>query len=81
MSRYNETKLLVLHFLERVDEATAGETASHLERRRESISMALLRYHRWGLVNRHWDDSGTYVYSISDKGLNRLYWLEEQILE
>ena len=80
-NKYNETKLLVLLHLESVDVATAGETASSLGMSRESMSMALLRYHRWGLVNRHWDDSGFYLYSISDKGLERLYWLEEQYLE
>ena len=80
-NKYNETKLLVLFHLERVDEDTAGGIASHLGMRRESISMALLRYHEYGLVNRCRKGSRTYFYSISEKGLERLYWLEDQYLE
>ena len=80
MSGFNQTKLLVLLHLERVDEVSAGEIAFAGGQSRESISMALLRYHRYGLVNRRRNGSGVYLYSISDKGLERLYWLEEQYL-
>lgn len=76
-SRYNETKLLVLLRLEGGSEKLASEIASELGKSHESIAMALLRYKQWRLVNRH-RIGGAYLYSITEKGLERLYWLEDQ---
>jgi len=53
MSGYNEAKLEILDALHEPGEATALIVFDHLDRTRESVGMALLRYHRQGLVSRY----------------------------
>ena len=40
-----------------------------------AVRMALVRYYKQGLLNRE-RRSGMFVYSISERGLRRLEWLE-----
>jgi DNA-binding transcriptional regulator PaaX len=79
--RYNQLKLVVLqilttdgwcdsnHIIERV-QSEVGLSASP-----RAVRMALLRYHRYGLLHRKWR-SGEYAYTLSDRGAGRLLWLK-----
>ena len=78
--RYNELKTAILHVL-----TTDGWCDSNkiIERARSelglsasprAVRMALLRYHRYGLVHREWR-RGEYAYRLSDRGARRLVWL------
>jgi DNA-binding transcriptional regulator PaaX len=42
-----------------------------------AVRMALVRYYRQGLLKRV-RSAGQFTYSITDRGLRRLQWLEEQ---
>ena len=80
--RYNQLKTAVLHVL-----TTEGWCDSNhiIERARielglsvssRAVRMALLRYHRYGLIHREWR-RGQFAYSLSDRGAKRLVWLRE----
>ena len=74
LSFYNERKLDIL----RIAESEAGITSNSLADLMDSkaASMALMRYHRMGLLSRS-RDGGEYVYVITERGLERLEYLEE----
>ena len=40
-----------------------------------AVRMALLRYHRYGLLHREWRH-GQYQYRLSDRGARRILWLK-----
>jgi DNA-binding GntR family transcriptional regulator len=78
--KYNELKTTILNLL-----TTEGWCDSNqiIERARSesglpassrAVRMALLRYHRHGLLHREWR-RGEYVYKLSDRGARRLVWL------
>ena len=78
-SGYNELKLGILEEAHNWEEITAGEMAETLGRNHPSIAMAMLRYHRMGLLSRYttnWKNEK--VYALTDRGLERLDWLMEQ---
>ena len=75
--KYNEAKKEILDALERLGESTAVEIARYLGRSHESTSMALLRYHRQGLLSRETIVARTKVYTITDRGSKRLEYLSE----
>lgn len=77
-SGYNELKLEVLEEFENWDEITASDMAKTLGRTHPSIAMALLRYHRHGLLSRYTIHRNEKVYSLTARGLERLDWLMEQ---
>ena len=77
MSRYNEAKREILEALEDLGEATAEEVAGFLGRSHESVSMALLRYHRQGLVSRQTLEGRTKIYQLTQRGMERLWYLVE----
>ena len=81
MSGYNEAKLAILTELDEVGEATAGDIAEYLTKSHESISMALLRYHRQGLVSRYTVEGRTKVYEITERGIERLEYLSSRARE
>ncbi|MCJ7457265.1 hypothetical protein MUP07_11090 [Candidatus Bathyarchaeota archaeon] len=78
--RYNELKTAILQVLttegwcdsNRVIERARSEL--RLPATPRAIRMALLRYHRYGLLHREWR-SGEYSYRLSDRGARRLVWL------
>ena len=70
---FNEFKLLILEALEG-GESAAGDLASLGSR--EAVSMALMRYHRMGLLHRRREGHG-YVYSLSQRGIERLEYLRD----
>ena len=77
-SGYNELKLEILEEAENWEEVTAGDMAAALGRTHHSVSMAMLRYHRHGLLSRYTIHRNEKVYALTDRGLERLEWLREQ---
>lgn len=78
-SSYNELKLEVLEEADNWDEFTVGDMAKALGRTHCSIAMAVLRYHRHGLLSRYTTNrKNEKVYALTDRGLERLDWLMEQ---
>jgi hypothetical protein len=79
--RYNELKTVILDLLtteewcgsNRIIERARSE--SGLSGSSRAVRMALLRYHRYGLLHREWR-RGEYVYKLSDRGARRLAWLK-----
>ena len=79
--RYNELKTAILDLLategwcdsNRIIERARSESALSASSR--AVRMALLRYHRYGLLHREWR-RGEYVYKLSDRGARRLAWLK-----
>jgi len=79
--RYNELKTVILDLLttegwcdsNRIIERARSESA--LSGSSRAVRMALLRYHRHGLLHREWR-RGEYVYKLSDRGARRLVWLK-----
>lgn len=82
-STYNELKICVLSLLKEQEELSSKATTVALctllgrEASLRSIEMALLRYHRLGLLERT-GRRGAYVYKLSEKGRRRLEWLASQ---
>ncbi len=78
--RYNELKTAILHVLttegwcdsNRIIQRTRSELGLSVSCR--AVRMALLRYHRYGLLHREWR-RGEYAYRLSDRGARRLVWL------
>ena len=78
--KYNELKTTILNLLttegwcdsNRIIERARSE--SGLPTSSRAVRMALLRYHRYGLLHREWRQ-GQYVYRLSDRGARRLIWL------
>jgi len=78
--RYNELKTIILHILTTEGWCNSNQiiarVRSELGRSASSraVRMALVRYHRHGLLHREWH-GGAYVYRLSDRGARRLVWL------
>ena len=75
MAGYNDVKKEILAILDEMGELTAREAAGIVGRSHESVAMALLRYHRQGLVSRYTREGKTRVYKLTDKGVERLEYL------
>jgi hypothetical protein len=79
--RYNQLKTVILGLLttegwcdsNRIIERVQSEFG--LLGSTRAVRMALLRYHRHGLLHREWR-RGEYVYRLSDRGARRLVWLK-----
>lgn len=79
---YNERKLEVLLVLSTIIEGTSFTVAVMLGCAHETAAMALLSYHRQGLLSRYQlPGSRARVYSLTDRGYERLEWLQEQARE
>ena len=72
---YNERKLLVLRAVYELQEATVYDVWIYLDEdvSYSAIGMSLLRLHRQGLLYRY---SYPKIYSLSERGVERLNWLE-----
>ena len=78
MSGYNERKLEVLTALSELFEGTSFTVSTMVGCSHEAAAMALLRYHQMGLATRYkLEGSRTRVYSLTNKGWDRLHWLQE----
>lgn len=73
---YNERKLVVLSAVYELEEATVSDVWEAMDDyvSLSAIGMSLLRYHRQGLLNRRGGKEK--IYEITNKGLERLEWLE-----
>lgn len=79
MHRYNEMKLVVLTYAAHHQSFTAAQLASHLNMPRHYARTYLLNYHRMSLLSRH--KNHVYWYRLSQKGLERLQWLQSVMPE
>ena len=87
MRGYNETKILALRFICEAGEATANQVADYLDFTPAGASSYLRKLNRQGLINRRKLQVGRRllrerVYWMSEKGSQRLAWLEarEEVL-
>ena len=76
MSGYNEAKHEILTIIDEMVEATSRDIADITDRSIYNASINLSRYHKQGLLNRYRLE-GQYHYSLSDRGIERLEWLDE----
>jgi DNA-binding transcriptional regulator PaaX len=81
---YNELKLTVLQLFSTHGPMNSGMLIKTLVESKtitldiHALRMALMRYYKQGLLKRE-RSGGTYKYTISDRGIQRLRWLEEQV--
>ena len=82
MSGYNERKLEVLIALSELREGTSLTVSTRVGCSHEAAAMALLSYHRMGLAARYkLEGTRARVYTLTEKGWERLQWLQEQVEE
>jgi len=74
---YNDLKREILEEADNCEEVTAGDMARTLGYTHPSVAMALLRYHRQGLLSRYTIHRNEKVYAITERGRERLEWLKE----
>jgi len=79
---YNRLKSLILrliseHGLMDANAVLAELASSGIRADVHAVRMALMRYHRLGLLKRE-RTGGMFRYSLSDRGIARLSWLEHQ---
>ncbi len=77
---YNELKLLILRTISESGSMSSEDLATRLittgaRVEIHAVRMALMRYHRQGLLLRK-KASGSFSYSLSDRGLHRFEWLD-----
>jgi len=75
---FNEAKHRILYLVSKLGEVTAMDISIITGKTPENSSMLLLNYHRQGLLSRRKLEGKTRGYSIRDRGLERLEWLEEE---
>ena len=81
---YNELKLLILELLFTHGPSNSESLVKKLAELKQvtldihALRMALMRYHKQGLLKRE-KSRGSFVYMISERGILRLKWLEEQV--
>jgi len=73
---YNQAKLDILDVIRTMGEATSMDISKFTQRTPENSSMLLLRYHRQGLLHRRKVYGKARGYSLTERGLERLMWLE-----
>jgi len=80
---YNELKLIILQVLSRRGPMDSSSLASELSESRpaaldiHALRMALMRYYKQGLLTRE-RSGGMFTYALTDRGVRRLRWLEQQ---
>lgn len=80
---YNVLKLRVLRLLSRTGPAGSGQLAGAIAEGGEvtldihALRMALMRYYKQGLLKRE-RSGGTFTYTLTERGIQRLRWLELQ---
>ena len=80
---YNELKLHVLQIISEAGSVDSGTLRKLLADRKividiHAVRMALMRYYKQGLLRRV-RSGGMFTYAISDRGIHRLQWLEQQL--
>jgi DNA-binding transcriptional regulator PaaX len=80
---YNELKLQILQVLSVTGPADSNRLAKAFAESKgitvdiHALRMALMRYHEQGLLRRERAE-GMFRYTLTQRGLKRLRWLEEQ---
>jgi DNA-binding transcriptional regulator PaaX len=79
---YNQLKLAILRLLSDTGSLDSGDLAKKLESNGilleiHALRMALMRYYKQGLLKRE-RHGGVLIYSLSERGLQRLHWLKQQ---
>ena len=77
-TQYNEAKTEILDVIRTLGLMTAKEIALITNRTPEAASMALLRYHKQGLLNRNTLKGRTKGYTLTPRGQERLNWLQSE---
>ena len=71
---------MILSLLDELGEATSSDVAELTDRTIYSASRNLGHYYRQGILDRH-REGREYVYSLNNRGAERLRWLEEVFQE
>ena len=80
---YNALKLRILRLLSKTGPTDSSSLASRIVEGKEfeldihALRMALMRYHKQGLLKRE-RSGGTFTYALTERGIQRLRWLEQQ---
>jgi DNA-binding transcriptional regulator PaaX len=79
---YNQLKSLILRIIRLHGSIDASSILKQLHSEEinvdiHAVRMALMRYHRYGLLKRE-RKGGRFSYSLSERGVARLGWLEQQ---
>lgn len=83
---YNVLKLRILRLLSKTGPVDSGSLASTIGETKETamdihaLRMALMRYYKQGLLKRE-RAGGMFTYALTERGIQRLRWLEEQTLK
>jgi DNA-binding transcriptional regulator PaaX len=80
---YNQLKLAILQVLSEKGQADGYALAKKLQESKKivldihALRMALMRYYKQGLLKRE-RQGGLFTYALSERGAQRLRWLEQQ---
>ena len=79
---YNQLKLLLLKAVFEIGPSDSSAIQMELKRRTimldvHALRMALMRYYKQGLLKRE-RQGGVFIYSLSERGVQRLRWLESK---
>ena len=80
---YNELKLHILRILSKTGPVDSSGLAKVISESKQialdihALRMALMRYHKQGLLRRE-RTGGLYRYTLTERGRQRLSWLEKQ---
>jgi len=78
--KYNELKIMILEIFNKNEGMNFQELIDQFKKDlimdQKALQMALLRYHRQGLLNRR-KKGKYYFYKISERGKIRLKWLRK----
>ncbi len=78
---FNEAKQEILSIVNTLGKVTSMEIALFTNRTPECASMNLFRYHGQGLLNRRTLKGRTKVYTLTERGRERLEWLSTELSE
>lgn len=83
---YNVLKLRILWLLSKTGPTDSSSLAKTIAESKEitldihALRMALMRYHKQGLLKRE-RSGGTFTYALTERGIQRLRWLEQQTMK
>lgn len=72
----NVRKTQILRLIAESAYATSVEVSDSLNISRHNASTSLKTYYNWGLLSREKMERGAYGYNLTQKGLDRLNWLQ-----
>ncbi len=75
---FNEAKLEILNITNTLGETTSMDIALITNRTPECASMNLLTYHRQGLLSRRTTKGRRKTYTLTERGIERLNWLNSE---